>query len=101
MPCIPCYFPSPPCFVLRSQSYNTDSSSYTPAVGLVGALFTLVFTSGPEKKPWDVNMGYPTILGVTRVNNFMFAEFQGEQGCYSAASGAEPGAWVGDATAGP
>ena len=58
------------------QSYN-QVSPFTPARGLVSAAFAIMFTPGPDKKPWDGLMGYPMIQGIARHWNITFADFQG------------------------
>lgn len=63
---------------LSSQSYN-QRSPFTPSFGLATSTFTLVASPGPEFKPWDAVKGYPTILGVTRVDGLTFAHFYGKQ----------------------
>ena len=57
--------------------------SYTsgPTYGLVSATFAMSFAPGPEHKPWDMLMGYPTVLGRARIKGVTFADFYGEDGC--------------------
>lgn len=50
-------------------------------LGIVGAVFALGYTPGPEKKPWDTLMGYPTVYGRMDTKGVMLANFGGASGC--------------------
>eukprot|EP00879_Flechtneria_rotunda_P011345 GHRR01011850.1.p1 GENE.GHRR01011850.1~~GHRR01011850.1.p1 ORF type:complete len:1721 (+),score=430.30 GHRR01011850.1:1256-6418(+) len=65
---------------LSSQSYNRETP-FSPAVGLASSMFALLISPGPEFKPWDAVKGYPTILGITRVEGAMFGGYQGPSTC--------------------
>lgn len=65
---------------LSRQSFN-QRSPFSPALGLVGAVFALSFSPGPEKKPWDKLMGYPTVHGRMDVRNVHLANFDGAAAC--------------------
>lgn len=47
----------------------------------MSATFGLGYTPGPEKKPWDGIMGYPTIHGRMDVMNSSFVNFDGLNEC--------------------
>eukprot|EP00798_Chlamydomonas_sp_ICE-L_P004619 gene4619-14814_t len=70
---------------LSSKSYNRFGA-FTPSVGFVGATFAQGYATGPEKKPYDALMGYPTVGGIVKVNGTTFAEFKGATGTGSCSS---------------
>lgn len=77
---------------LSRQSYNRDTP-YSPAVGLASSTFALLISPGPEFKPWDAVKGYPTVLGITRVQGAVFGGYAGPGAC--AGSGVQdPGAYA-------
>lgn len=65
---------------IARTSYNAFSP-FTPAKGLLGSVFAMKFTPGPETYPWDGLKGYALNLGVTRVTNASFNGFYGKAGC--------------------
>lgn len=65
---------------LSKQSFN-KASPFSPALGLIGAVFALAYAPGPEKKPWDKVMGYPMVHGRMDVHNVHLANFGGDGAC--------------------
>jgi hypothetical protein len=65
---------------LSAQSKNR-AMPFTPMLGIVGAVFALAYTPGPEKKPWDMLMGYPMLLGRMDTEGVMLANFGGATAC--------------------
>lgn len=77
---------------LSRQSYNRETP-FTPSVGLASSTFALLISPGPEFKPWDAVKGYPTVLGITRVQGAVFGGYAGPDAC--ADSGVQhPGAYA-------
>eukprot|EP00967_Tisochrysis_lutea_P052333 scaffold64824_cov20-Tisochrysis_lutea.AAC.1 len=66
-----------------------QASPFGASIGLVHGVFALAYTPGPETKPWDELMGYPTVSGITKVKSTTFADHKGSSGC------GVSGAWFG------
>ena len=65
---------------LSKQSHN-QRKPFAPSRGIVGAVFALSYAPGPEKKPWDKLMGYPTVHGRMDTENVVLANFGGSAAC--------------------
>lgn len=61
---------------IARTSYN-PTSPFTPSTGLLGSVFAMKFTPGPDTYPWDGLKGYALIHGITRVSGATFANFDG------------------------
>lgn len=77
---------------LSKQSYNQDTP-FTTQVGLGTFTTTLLMSPGPEFKPWDSVRGYPTVLGLTRVEGAVFGGYAGANACPGSAP-KHPGAFA-------
>ncbi|QDZ24800.1 fibrocystin-L [Chloropicon primus] len=61
-----------------TQSYRIDSRE--PSYGMLSFTSSLSFSPGPEKKPWDKEMGYPVVQGIAYLNDNVFAHYDAGDG---------------------
>ena len=72
---------------LSTKSFNTDSSMFTPSIGLQATIFATSFPTGPEWDYYDTPIGDQMVQGRMDVSDITIADWYGPYSCGGAMVG--------------